>query len=72
MVFGSTVFLFFFLPVVLAGYFLLPSVKYRNNWLFMTSLFFYFYGGGYFSSHSLIHHHSELHRRPLFGNIVRK
>lgn len=48
MVFSSTVFIFFFLPLVLAGYFLLRSVKGRNIWLLMVSLFFYFWGGASF------------------------
>lgn len=48
MVFGSTAFLFFFLPVVLVIYFLLPAVKSKNVWLFAASLFFYFFGGGAF------------------------
>lgn len=45
MVFSSSIFIFFFLPVVLSGYFLLRSVKARNVWLFMVSLLFYFWGG---------------------------
>lgn len=44
MVFSSTIFLFFFLPIVLAGYFLLPF-KAKNIWLLFVSLFFYFFGG---------------------------
>lgn len=47
MVFSSTIFLFFFLPIVLAGYFLIPA-KGRNFWLLAVSLFFYFYGGAVF------------------------
>ena len=48
MVFSSTIFIFFFLPVVLAGYFLLRSTKSRNIWLLIVSLFFYFWGGASF------------------------
>ena len=48
MVFSSTIFIFFFLPVVLAGYFLLRSAKSRNIWLLAVSLFFYFWGGASF------------------------
>ncbi len=45
MVFSSTIFIFFFLPLALAGYYLLPSVKWKNTWLLIASLFFYFWGG---------------------------
>ena len=48
MVFSSTIFLFFFLPFVLMGYYLLRSVKRRNVWLLAVSLFFYFWGGSQF------------------------
>lgn len=48
MVFSSTVFLFFFLPIVLIGYYLLRTVKGRNVWLLAVSLFFYFWGGSQF------------------------
>ena len=44
MVFSSSIFLFFFLPITLAGYFLLPF-KSKNIWLLFLSLFFYFFGG---------------------------
>ena len=43
MVFSSTVFLFAFLPLVLAGYYLLPR-KCRNVFLTLASLFFYAWG----------------------------
>lgn len=45
MVFSSEIFLFFYLPVVLVVYYLLPK-KYRNVWLIFVSLFFYAYGAG--------------------------
>lgn len=45
MVFSSSVFLFGFLPAVLAGYYLLEK-KYRNVFLLLASLFFYFWGEG--------------------------
>ncbi|MDD6812386.1 MAG: MBOAT family protein [Lachnospiraceae bacterium] len=48
MVFSSTIFIFFFLPLVLAGYFLAPSIKVKNVWLLLASLFFYFFGGSVF------------------------
>lgn len=43
MVFSSTVFLFAFLPLTLAGYYLLPR-KCRNVFLTLASLFFYAWG----------------------------
>ncbi len=45
MVFSSNLFLFGFLPLVLALYFLTPT-RFRNLYLFVTSLFFYFWGCG--------------------------
>lgn len=44
MVFSSTIFLFLFLPGVLAGYFLMPTWRWRNLWLLAASLFFYAWG----------------------------
>ena len=44
MVFSSPLFLFLFLPVVLAVYFLLPGLRARNGWLLLVSLFFYAWG----------------------------
>ena len=43
MLFSSLTFLFIFLPVVLIGYYVMPS-KGKNIWLLLSSLFFYFYG----------------------------
>ena len=43
MVFSSLEFLFLFLPVVLAGYFILPRLA-RNGWLLISSLLFYAWG----------------------------
>ncbi len=43
MLFSSIIFLFVFLPVVIAGYYILPF-KAKNLWLLLASLFFYFYG----------------------------
>lgn len=43
MVFSSTLFLFWFLPVVLIGYYLCGK-KAKNYWLLLTSLFFYSWG----------------------------
>ncbi|MBC7661808.1 MAG: MBOAT family protein [Chitinophagaceae bacterium] len=44
MVFSSTMFLFVFLPVTLIVYFVLPSLRWRNVWLIIASLFFYAWG----------------------------
>ena len=43
MLFSSIEFLYYFLPVVVGVYFLLPG-KLRNFWLFVSSLFFYGWG----------------------------
>lgn len=44
LVFSSPVFLFLFLPAILAGYFLLPTTAARNLLLLAGSLFFYAWG----------------------------
>ncbi len=44
MVFSSPLFLFLYLPVVLAIYFVLPGLRSRNTWLLLASLFFYAWG----------------------------
>ena len=44
MVFSSPIFLFLFLPVVLAVYFVLPGLRARNGWLLLASLLFYAWG----------------------------
>lgn len=44
MVFSSPLFLFLFLPIVLAVYFLLPGMRARNGWLLAASLLFYAWG----------------------------
>lgn len=43
MVFSSISFLFYFLPIVLLIYYILPN-KFKNTVLLLASLFFYFYG----------------------------
>lgn len=43
MVFSSSIFIFYFLPIVLAGYYLVRD-KYKNYFLLFASLFFYFWG----------------------------
>ena len=43
MLFTSISFLYYFLPIVLIIYFIMPN-KYRNFILFISSMFFYFYG----------------------------
>lgn len=47
MVFSSNVFLFLFLPLVLAGYYLLPRFL-RNGFLLLASLIFYSWGEGFY------------------------
>ncbi len=44
MLFTSGVFMFVFLPVVIAGYFLLPGTQLRNAYLLLASLVFYWWG----------------------------
>jgi len=44
MVFSSPLFLFLFLPLVLAGYGLVPGIRGRNLWLLLASLVFYAWG----------------------------
>ena len=44
MVFCSPLFLFLFLPVVLAVYLLLPGLRAKNFWLLLASLVFYAWG----------------------------
>lgn len=43
MLFTSVTFLFYFLPLVLAGYFALRSIGARNAFLLGASLLFYFW-----------------------------
>ena len=43
MVFSSLTFLFYFLPIVLIIYYIVPK-EFRNVVLFISSLLFYFYG----------------------------
>ena len=43
MLFSSIEFLYYFLPVVILGYFLLPK-QLRNGWLLIVSLVFYAWG----------------------------
>ena len=43
MVFSSIAFLFYFLPIVLGIYYIVPN-KVKNLVLLLASLFFYFYG----------------------------
>lgn len=43
MVFSSTIFLFIFLPVTLAMYFICND-RFKNTWLLLSSLFFYSWG----------------------------
>ena len=47
MVFSIITFLYYFLPIVLIIYFIIPN-KFKNLCLLISSLFFYFYGEGKF------------------------
>jgi alginate O-acetyltransferase complex protein AlgI len=44
MVFSSVLFLFLFFPIALAGYYLIPTLRLKNLWLLLTSLWFYAWG----------------------------
>ena len=46
MLFSSITFLYYFLPVVMVVYFIIPSrfLAVRNGWLLIASLFFYAWG----------------------------
>ncbi|MDS4030822.1 MAG: MBOAT family O-acyltransferase [Candidatus Contendobacter sp.] len=44
MVFSSIIFLFYFFPFCLAGYFLTPTLALRNIFLLLASLLFYYWG----------------------------
>lgn len=44
MLFSSIPFLFYFLPIVVAVYFIMPNVRWKNIALLVASLFFYFWG----------------------------
>ena len=46
MVYSSVVFVFYFLPLLLAGYYLLPKTWAKNILLFLASLLFYAWGAG--------------------------
>jgi alginate O-acetyltransferase complex protein AlgI len=48
MLFSSTVFLFLFLPITIAGYYLIPVPRLRNPFLLTASLFFYAWGEVYY------------------------
>lgn len=48
MVFSSIPFLFYFLPLVLLGYFALRGTDARNHFLLAANLLFYMWGGGAF------------------------
>ncbi|MGD0710240.1 MAG: MBOAT family O-acyltransferase [Bacteroidales bacterium] len=46
MVYSSVIFIFYFLPLLLAGYYLLPRTWAKNTLLFLASLSFYAFGAG--------------------------
>jgi alginate O-acetyltransferase complex protein AlgI len=45
-VFSSVIFLFFFLPLVLLGYYAIKNITAKNVFLILASLLFYAWGGG--------------------------
>jgi alginate O-acetyltransferase complex protein AlgI len=45
-IFSSVIFIFYFLPLFLAGYYILPKIWAKNLLLFLSSLVFYFWGAG--------------------------
>ncbi len=47
MVFSSIVFIFYFLPLLLLGYYIVPKTWAKNILLFIASLLFYAWGGGH-------------------------
>ena len=44
MVFSSLSFLFYFLPICVLVYYLLPNIGLKNIWLLISSIVFYFWG----------------------------
>lgn len=49
MIFSSIIFLFYFLPIFLLVYYILPkNIIYKNIWFLFISLFFYFWGENVF------------------------
>lgn len=49
MIFSSTIFLFYFLPLLLLFYFLAPGIKAKNFVLLLFSFIFFFWGGVFFT-----------------------
>lgn len=83
MAFSSPVFLFVFLPVVLAVYFSLPGLRLRNAFLLLASLSFYSWGEGVYAllllfsiaaNHMLAllvaRHRGERAGKPIIGLAV--
>ena len=46
MVYSSVIFLFYFLPIVLVVYYLLPNIRLKNAFLLLASMVFYAWGEG--------------------------
>ena len=67
MVFSSISFLYYFLPIVLAVYFLCPK-KFRNIVLLTASLLFYFYGESTYLILLLV----EVFFAYIFGRLIYK
>lgn len=50
MLFSSAIFLFYFLPLLLLFYFLVPGIRLKNTVLLLFSLLFFSWGGLYFTA----------------------
>lgn len=70
MLFSSIPFLYYFLPCVLAVYFLIPSkwIKLRNAWIMLSSFFFYGWGEPKFLIVMLI----SIAQGYIFGLLIEK
>lgn len=75
MVFSSPLFLFIFLPIVIAGYYLINQ-KFRNVWLLLVSLFFYAWGEPVYIflmiASIIINYFSGLLLSKVLGEVKRK
>jgi alginate O-acetyltransferase complex protein AlgI len=68
MVFSSAIFLFYFLPIVILGYFASPRL-FRNSLLVLVSLAFYFWGAGAFYAAPVVLRGGELRLGLLLGAV---
>ena len=68
MVFSSIAFLFYFFPVFLFVYFILPTINLKNLWILVGSLFFYFWGEGMYTSVLIF----SIVINYVFGRLIEK